>query len=106
MRTLHPPAWYLHFIAVDLYLKGEYKQMLDVAETASLRDSGFSQLLIAMANTELGRRDATQTALKGMSRYKALADDPAGFLRRNGAADQVVDTLVAGLRKAQALVAS
>ncbi|MCP3419043.1 hypothetical protein NLM16_33535 [Bradyrhizobium brasilense] len=105
-RTLHPPAWYLHFIAVDLYLKGEYKQMLDVAETASLRDSGFSQLLIAIANTELGRRDATQTALKGMSRYKALTDDPAGFLRRNGAADQVVDTLMTGLRKAQALVAS
>ncbi|MEY9201811.1 tetratricopeptide repeat protein [Bradyrhizobium elkanii] len=105
-RTLHPPAWYLHFIAVDLYLKGEYKQMLDVAETASLRDSGFSQLLIAMANTELGRRDATQTALNGMSQYKALADDPAGFLRRNGAADQVVDVLMTGLRKAQALVAS
>ncbi len=105
-RTMHPPGWYLHFIAIDLYLKGEYKQMLDVAETASLRDSGFSQLLIAMANAELGRRDATQTALKGMSQYKALADDPAGFLRRNGAADQVVDALMTGLRKAQALVAS
>lgn len=105
-RTLNPPAWYFHFIAVDLYRKGEYEQMLHVAEQAALSDTGFSQLLIAIANAELGRRGATAAALARMSQYEPLARDPAGFLRRNGAADQVVDGLMAGLRKAQALTSS
>ncbi|WP_245323971.1 tetratricopeptide repeat protein [Bradyrhizobium shewense] len=102
-RSVSPPAWYFHFIAVDLYMKGEYEQMLHVAEQAALSDTGFSQLLIAIANAELGRRGAAEVALEKMSRYEPLARDPAGFLRRNGAADQVVDALMAGLRKARSL---
>jgi len=102
-RTVNPPGWYFHMIAIDLLLKGEYQQMLGVAEKASMRDSGFGQLLVAVANGELGHRAAAQTALERMADYKPLADDPAGFLRRNGASDQVVEALVAGLHKAQSL---
>lgn len=103
-RSVSPPAWYFHFVAVDLYIKGEYEQMLHVAEQAALSDTGFSQLLVAIANAELNRRGAAEVALTKMSQYEPLARDPAGFLRRNGAADQVVDTLVAGLRKARSFV--
>jgi TolB-like protein/Tfp pilus assembly protein PilF len=102
-RSVSPPAWYFHFISVDLYLKGEYEQMLRVAEQAAVSDTGFSQLLIAIANAELGHRGATEAALKKMLQHEPLARDPAGFLRRNGAADQVVDALMAGLRKARSL---
>jgi tetratricopeptide (TPR) repeat protein len=103
-RSVNPPAWYFHFIAVDLYMKSEYEQMLHVAEQAALSDTGFSQLLIAIANAELNRRGAAEAALAKMSQHEPLARDPAGFLRRNGAADQVVDALMAGLRKARSLV--
>jgi TolB-like protein/tetratricopeptide (TPR) repeat protein len=102
-RSVTPPGWYFHFIAVDLYMKGEYQESLHVAEQAALSDTGFSQLLIALANTELGRNDAAKVALGKMAQYEPLARDPDAFLRRNGAADQVVDRLMAGLRKAQSL---
>ncbi|WP_275168282.1 hypothetical protein [Bradyrhizobium sp. CSS354] len=99
--SLSPPPWYFHFIAVDLYIQGQYEQMLHVAEQAALSDTGFSQLLIAIANAELDRRDDAEVALAKLSRHEPLASDPAGFLRRNGAADQVVDALTTGLRKAR-----
>ena len=54
-RSVSPPGWPFHFIAVDLYLKGDYEHMLNVAEQAALSDTGFSQVLTAIANAELGR---------------------------------------------------
>jgi TolB-like protein/tetratricopeptide (TPR) repeat protein len=102
-RSVSPPGWYFHFVAVDLYLKGDYQQMLGLAERAALSDSGFSQLLIAVANTELGNRDAAKRALENMSRYEPLARDPEAFLRRNGATDQIVDALAADLQKVRTL---
>ncbi|OSJ32175.1 hypothetical protein BSZ19_19760 [Bradyrhizobium japonicum] len=104
-RTVNPPGRYFHFIAIDLYLKRDFRQMLEVSERASLSDSGFSQLLIALANTELGNREAASRSLQKMSRYEPLARDPEGFLRRNGATDQIVDALAAGLQKARAFSA-
>ncbi|MET4020347.1 hypothetical protein [Bradyrhizobium sp. S3.2.12] len=104
-RTVNPPGRYFHFIAVDLYLKRDFRQMLEVSERASLSDSGFSQLLIALANTELGNREAASRSLQKMSRYEPLARNPEGFLRRNGATDQIVDALAAGLQKARAFSA-
>ena len=79
--------------------------MLAVSERASLSDFGFSQLLIALANTELGNCDAASRSLQKMLRYETLAHDPEGFLRRNGATDQFVDALRAGLQKARAFSA-
>lgn len=102
-HSVSPPGWYFHFIAVDLYLKGDYEHMLNVAEQAALSDTGFSQLLIALANAELGRPIAAKVALEKMSHHESLARDPAGFLRRNGTVDQVVDALVGGLSKARSL---
>jgi TolB-like protein len=101
-RTVNPPGWYFHFIAIDLYLKHDFGQMLAVSERASLSDSGFSQMLIALANTELGNREAAGRSFQKMSQYEPLARDPEGFLRRNGATDQIVDALAAGLQKARA----
>jgi hypothetical protein len=40
-----------------------------------------------------------------MSRYEPLARDPEGFLRRNGATDQIVEALGAGLQKSHAFSA-
>ncbi|WGD54661.1 hypothetical protein QA641_12555 [Bradyrhizobium sp. CB1650] len=105
-RTLSPPGWYFHLIAIDLYLKGDYPQMLRVAERSAMDDSGFSQFLLAVANAELGSREATQRALDKMSQYEPVGRDPDGFLQRHGATDPLVKSLMAGLEKARALAAT
>ncbi|MET4318345.1 TolB-like protein/Tfp pilus assembly protein PilF [Bradyrhizobium sp. RT5a] len=102
-RTLNPPNWYFHFIAVGLCLKGDWEQARRIAERSALGDSGFSQLVLATANAELGDREGTRQALENLARYDPLARDPEGFLRRQGIADQTVGALVAGLGKARAL---
>ncbi|MCP3408169.1 tetratricopeptide repeat protein [Bradyrhizobium sp. CCGB01] len=104
-RTLNPPNWYFHFIAVNLYMTGDYQQARTTAERSALGDSGFSQLVLAVSNAELGDRDGTQKALDKLALYEPLARDPDGFLRRQGIADRTVDALVAGLAKARSLVA-
>jgi TolB-like protein/Tfp pilus assembly protein PilF len=101
VRTVNPPGWYFHLIAIDLCLKGKYAQMREVAERAAPDNSGFSQFLIAIANGELGNRAATRDALKKLSQFKPLASDPAAYMRRHGAIDEIVDTLMAGFQKAR-----
>ena len=100
-RTVNPPGWYFHLIAIDLYLKGNYRQMLEIAQRADPDNSGFSQFLLAIANGALGNRDAARGALKKLSEYNSLASDPSAFLRRHGAIDEIVDALTAGLQKAR-----
>ena len=100
-RTVNPPGWYFHLIAIDLCLKGKYVQMREVAERADPDNSGFSQFLIAIANGELGNRAPTRDALRKFSEYKPLASDPAAFMRRHGAIDEIVDALMVGLQKAR-----
>jgi len=105
-RSLSPPSWYFHLIAIDLYLKGDYQQMLRVAERSAQGDPGFSQFLLALANSELGNRSATQQALEKMSQYQPVGGDPGGFLRRHGATDQLQHALLAGLEKARAFAST
>jgi TolB-like protein/tetratricopeptide (TPR) repeat protein len=102
-RTLNPPTWYFHFVAVDLYLKGNYEQSRKISERAALADSGFSQLVLAASNAELGDREGTRLALEKLARYEPLARDTEGFLRRQGVADHTVNILLAGLKKARVL---
>jgi TolB-like protein/tetratricopeptide (TPR) repeat protein len=100
-RTVKPPGWYFHLIAIDLYRKGKYRQMLEIAQRAHPDDSGFSQMLIAIANGGLGNRDAARDALRKFSEYKPLASDPVAYMRRHGAVDEIVSALMAGLQKAR-----
>jgi TolB-like protein len=100
-RTVKPPGWYFHLIAIDLYLKGEYGQMREVADRAMPDDSGFTQVLVAIADGALGNRDATRAALKKLSEFKPLASDPAAFMRRHGATDEIIDAVMGGLKKAR-----
>jgi TolB-like protein len=102
-RSLAPPSWYFHLIAIERYLNHDYQQMLTVAERSALGDSGFSQLLLAVANGELGNHEATQRALEKMSQYQPVGRDPEGFMRRHGATDQIVEALMTGLQKARSI---
>lgn len=102
-RSVSPPGWYFSLVAIDLYLKRDYEQMLEVAARSAADGRGVSQALIAIAAGELGKRDVAAQALKKMAEYKSFADDPAAYLRRHGATDDIVNALMAGLQKAQRL---
>jgi TolB-like protein/tetratricopeptide (TPR) repeat protein len=98
-RTVNPPGWYFHLVAIDFYLKGDYEQMLQVAERSAVDDSGFSQALIAIAAGALGNHDTAQQALEKMAKFEAFANDPTAFFHRHGATDEITDVLVAGLQE-------
>lgn len=100
-RTVNPPGWYFHLIAIDLYLNGEFQDMLEVSQRSAVDGSGFSQMLIAIANTALGNLPATQEALAQIGQSGLVGRDPVGFLVRHGATDEIVDALITGLQKAK-----
>ncbi len=105
-RTVNPPSWYYHLVAIDLYLQRDYAGMLEVSERAALGDTGFSQLLLAVANAELGKPLDAQRALERLARDEPVGRDPADFMRRHGAIDEIVEPLMASLQKANRLVAN
>ena len=100
-RSVQAPGWYYHLIAIDLYRRGAYREMLEVAERSSRDGSGVSQALIAIAAGALGDRDRAARALVAMQAVPSLAADPAGFFRRQGATEQIVGQLVDGLATAR-----
>jgi TolB-like protein/tetratricopeptide (TPR) repeat protein len=101
-RTVNPPGWYYHFIAIDRYLAGDYEQMLIIAERSAVDESGFSHALLAIANGALGRREETRQALLRMADHKVLSSDPAAYFLRHGGTDEIVEALSAGLAQAEA----
>jgi len=100
-RTVNPPGWYFHLIAIDLYLKGDFQQMRQVAEHFSTYGSGVSSALLAIACSSLGDREGTRVALQRMAEFKPLMRDPGAYFRRHGATDEIADALVAGIKQAQ-----
>ena len=100
-RTVNPPGWYYHLIAIDHYLNGRYADMLDAARRGAIDGSGISWSFVAIANGALGNREDAQEALARMTEISPrLARDPGAVYRMHGAVDSIVDPLVEGLRKA------
>jgi len=101
-RTVNPPGWYYHLIAVDHFLQGRYSEMLSAVERSNVSDDSFIRWsLAAIAHGALGNQAAAQEALAKMREvWPEAARDPAAVYRRHRAADTIVDALVAGLRKA------
>jgi TolB-like protein len=100
-RTVNPPGWYQHLVAIDHYLHGRYDEMLETAQNAALDGSGISWSLVAIAEGELGDSEAAARALERMAAASPfLARDPVAAYRRHQAVDSIVQPLVTGLRKA------
>lgn len=100
-RSVNPPGWYFHLIAVSHCLNHDYERMLRVAERSAADGSAVSQALIAIASAELGNPGVARAALAAMSAFEPLARDPAAYFRRHGATDEIVDALVGGLAHAR-----
>ena len=100
-RSVNPPGWYYHLIAIDHYMNASYAQMLETARKSAADGSGIGWSLIAIAQGALGNQAAAREALAKMAeKSPALARDPAAGYRRHQATDEIVNVLVAGLRKA------
>ena len=105
-RSLNPPSWYYHLVAIDLHRRGDYRGMLEVAERSALGDIGFSFLLLAIAHARLGHLPETRRALEGLARHRPLADDPVDYIRRHGATEEIIEGLSTGLEEARQFAGS
>jgi tetratricopeptide (TPR) repeat protein len=100
-RTLNPPGWYFHLIAIDECMHGRYVEMLAAAKKGAIDNSGISWSLTAIAYGGIGDKDAAREALTKMAEIAPnLARDPGAVYRGHGATDAIVETIVTGLRQA------
>ncbi|WP_299902437.1 hypothetical protein [uncultured Ruegeria sp.] len=102
-RTIDPPGWYYHLLAMHLYMAGDTDESLELSERAAAKGTGFSQFLIAAAAGRLGDTKRTEQALDALADIPFLAD-PAAFLRSHGATDEIVDTMMSGFATSQKLI--
>lgn len=100
-RAVNPPGWYFNLVAIHLYMSGQYQQMLGVAERSAADDSELGQALVAIACGALNDRVGARQALEKIPDNSIIARDPAAYLRRNGAVDEIVDALMTGLAQAK-----
>ncbi len=100
-RTVNPPGWYFHLIAIDHYLNGRYAEMLTAANSSTRDGSGISWSLVAIAEGALGNATAARDALARMEAISPhLIQDPAAAFRRHQATEDIVEMIVSGLRQA------
>ncbi len=100
-RTRNAPGWYFHLIAINHMLNGRYAEMLTAAKKGVLDGSGVSWCLVAVAQSKLGNKAAARAALEKMADVSpGLGRDPGTFLRSHQASEQIVSSLMAGLKEA------
>lgn len=100
-RTLDPPGWYYHLIAVDAYRRGDHPAMLEAARRATSDGSGISWSLLAIAQGAVGDEAAAHASLGRMAAASPrLADDPAAIYRAAQVTDDTVALLMDGLAAA------
>lgn len=100
-RTIDPPAWYYHLVAVDAYRRGDLEAMLDAAQRSTANGSGASWALLAIAEGAVGNQAAATSALSRMaSAAPRLAVDPEAVLRGHQLTDDTVRLLMDGLTEA------
>jgi len=100
-RTVNPPGWYYHLIAIDHYMQGRYAEMLAAAKYGVGHESGISWSLVAIAQGALGNMAAAREALETMKVISPrLGSDPAEVYRGHQATEEIVTAIVAGMRNA------
>ncbi len=100
-RSVNPPGWYYHLIAVDHYLRKEYESMLQSAVSATADGSGMSWSFVAIAEGALNNEAGAKRALQKMADLSPrMARDPAVIYRQAQATATIVDALMEGLVRA------
>jgi TolB-like protein/Tfp pilus assembly protein PilF len=100
-RSVKPPAWLFHPIALARLAAGDFEGMLVAAERAATDDSAVSQAFLAIAHGKLGHRDEARAALDRMARgWPLLGRDPAAAFGVHNVRDDLIAMIVEGLRAA------
>lgn len=98
-RSVKPPDWYFHLLAIDRLMKKDGDGMLAMAEIASASGSARGHSLMAMANGLLNRPDAAEQALRRMVETQPNYD-PVESWRRHQATDEILDVIAAAMHSA------
>ncbi|MBJ6373125.1 hypothetical protein [Sedimentitalea arenosa] len=102
-RSVTPPPFYFHLLAVDHLIKEEWLELQLAAEQASADGWSFGQALLAIAHTELSNEPAAREALTKMAELDPrLAGDPKVWLEGHSFAPVIVDAVFTGITKARA----
>lgn len=98
-RTLNPPGWYYHLVAIDRLMNNDGEGMLAAAKRSLAHDTARSYSLLAMAHGLLGNRDEARRALEKMV---DLQPDyhPVESWRKHQATDEIMAELAMAARRA------
>jgi TolB-like protein/Flp pilus assembly protein TadD len=100
-RTVRPPGWYFHSIAVHRYLQGDYAGAIDAAQRSAVNGSAVGWSIEAAAQASLGNMSEARQALMQMGEADPdMQRDPAAVLRTHQVIEPTVEALMTGLRKA------
>lgn len=100
-RTMNPPGWYYHAIAVHDYVLGDYAGAVDAAERSAVNGSGVGLAVVAAAEAQRGDLQAAKAALQQLAEADPeMFSDPAKGFQLHQVIAPTVAALTEGLKKA------
>jgi tetratricopeptide (TPR) repeat protein len=100
-RTISPPGWYYHLVAVHAYLQGNYADAITAAEISGRNGSSIGLSIMAMSQAALGDIDEARKSLETLENLDpGFLRDPAAAYRTHHPIDEILSALLDGLRKA------
>ncbi|GGH34786.1 hypothetical protein [Cribrihabitans marinus] len=80
-----------------------YEQALEQAEIAASKGTGFGQFLVAINAAAIRDARRAAEALDALSNSPSFAQDPADFMRRHGATEEIVSEAMTRYHEARRL---
>jgi TolB-like protein len=100
-RTVRPPGWYYHSLAIHRYLEGDYAGAIADAERSAENGSAVGWSVIAASNAALGNMAEAREAITSMGDSDPdMKADPAAVFRTHRIIEPTVTALVDGLKAA------
>ncbi len=98
-RSVNPPAWYYHPLAIHYLMKGDGAAMLEVAEHGTADGSARGQALLAMAQILSGNEEAGSEALVRMNEITPGYDPLERFAGFQATAE-ILEAMASALHRA------
>jgi TolB-like protein len=100
-RTMSPPGWYFHALAMHKYLNGDYQGAIEDAEHSAKNGSEVGLAISAAASGQLGDTAAAQASLARLAQSSPeMMVDPSRVFRTHQVIDPTIEAMIDGLTKA------
>lgn len=100
-RTVRPPGWYYHSLAIRCFLDGDYSMAIEHAERSAMNGSAVGWSVVAASQAALGNTAEAREAVARMAEADPdMGADPEAVFRTHQIVEPTVEALVAGLKKA------